>query len=133
MGLTNIQREKNLKREKAAKSRTSPRFEASAMPKLKSISQVRGDKVKLLNISRRGALIEGPNRLSNGSTISLRLTTEKNVYFVKGRVVRSRANPARPRFFQSGIAFKKDFEILPAGSEKGSESFIEVMVQLVAQ
>jgi len=133
MGLTNIQREKNLKREKTAKSRNTPRFDASAMPSLKCISQVRGDKVKLINISRRGALIEGHNRLSAGSTISLRLTTEKSVYFVKGQVVRSRANPIRPRIFQSGIAFHEDFEILPSGSEKNPESFIGAMVQFVDQ
>jgi hypothetical protein len=133
MGLTNIQREPNRKREKTAKSRTTTRFDASAMPALKSISQVKGDKVKLINISRRGALVEGHNRLSAGSSISLRLTAEKAVYFIKGRVVRSRTDPKRPRIYQSGIAFHEDFEILPAGSEKDSESFIEVMAQLVAQ
>lgn len=132
MGLTNVQREKNLKREKTAKSRTAPRFDASAMLALKSIGSVQGYKVTLFNISRRGALIESRKRFAPGSVISLRLTTEKAVYFIKGRVVRSKMDPIKPRIFQSGIAFQEDFAILPSGTENGAKSCIETVVQIVA-
>ena len=132
MGLTNIQRERDQKRKKTAKSRTAPRFDASSMPVLKSISQAGGLKVELINISRRGALIEGRNRLSPGSTVSLQLTSEKAVYYIKGRVVRSKASLKNSRLFQSGITFNKDFTILPAGTDKDPGSYLEALLQIVA-
>lgn len=132
MSLTNIQREQNLKRKKAAKSRGAARYDASSMLALKSISQVGGDKVKLINISRRGALIESRKRLSPGSTISLRLIIGESVYFIKGRIVRSINSPTAGRVFRSGITFHEDFSALPAHDDKDSAKKIKALVQTVA-
>lgn len=132
MSLTNIQMEQSLRRNKRAKTRTAPRFDGSTMLALKSISRVEGHKVKVINISRRGALVESRDRLSPGSTISLRLTTDKTVYFIKGRVVRSRKSPTSGRMYQSGISFYKDFEFLPAGDDKEAKPHDEALVQTVA-
>ncbi len=132
MSLTNIQREWNLKRKKTTQTRTAPRFDASSLVALKSVSQAGGLKVKLINISRRGALIESRNRLSPGSSVSLQLTSEKAVYFIKGQVVRSKASLRNNRMFQSGITFHKDFTILPAGTDKDLRPYLEVLVQIIA-
>ena len=94
--------------------RAVPRFDASALPALKSISRIGGPTVKLINISRRGALVESRERLAPRSSIPLRLTTEKDVYFIKGQIIRSQTFPKIGRAFQSAIAFKEDFAILPA-------------------
>ena len=91
------------------------RFGASSIRALKSVSQVGGPEVKLINISRRGALIEGPERMSLRSRISLRLTTAEEVYFLKGRIIRCRSFPidARAIKYQSAIIFDESFTILP--------------------
>ena len=94
--------------------RKAPRFDASAIPTLKYISRIGGYIVKLINISRSGALIESRERISKGSSLSLRLTTENAVYFIKGRIVRYSTSPMKGRVFQSGIAFDKELTILPA-------------------
>ncbi len=102
---------------KIEKRRKAPRFDASAIHTLKSISRIGGPTVKLINISRRGALVEGRERISPGSSIALRLTTEKDVFFVKGRIIRSRTLPKIGRVFQSAIVFKEDFALLPASTD----------------
>ena len=94
--------------------RTTPRFDASAMPALKCISRVGGGKVKLINISRGGALIESRERISLGSSIAVRLTIDSGVHFIKGRIIRSRGFLKGGRVFQSAITFREDFKILPA-------------------
>lgn len=97
--------------------RTALRFDASAAPTLKSANRIGGPAVKLINISRRGALVESRERISLGSSIALRLTTEKDVFFIKGRIIRSRTFPKIGRVFQSAIAFKEDLAILPANAD----------------
>ncbi len=132
MSLANLQMEHSLRRKKTDSSRNAPRFDAPAMLALKCISLAEGHKVKLINISRRGALIESRDRMSPGSTISLRLTTEKTVYFIKGRIVRSSSSPMSGRVFRSGIAFHEDFTILPEGADERPEPNMEAVVQTVA-
>jgi hypothetical protein len=101
-------------RQRIKNRRAAPRFDASAIPALKSISRIGGPTVKIINISRRGALLESRERLAPGSSIALRLTTEKDVYFIKGRITRSQTYPRIGRAFQSAVAFREDFNILPA-------------------
>ena len=97
--------------------RAVPRFDASVIPALRSISRIGGSTVKLINISRRGALVESRERISQGSTIALRLTTENEVYFIKGRVISSSTSPKIGRVFQSAVAFKEDFSFLPVSAD----------------
>ena len=91
------------------------RFDASAIRSLKSVSQDGGLDVKLVNISRGGALIESPERKSLGSRISLRLATEEEVYLLKGRIIRTRRCRGNDKVlkYQYAIMFDKDFSILP--------------------
>ncbi len=97
--------------------RRAPRFDATAIPGFKYVSRLGGPTVQLINISRGGALIESRERISPGASVALRLTTENDAYFIKGRIVRSRAFPMRGRLYQSAIAFKEDFTIVPASTD----------------
>ncbi len=99
----------------ASERRKAPRFNAAAIPGLKYASRIGGQTVKLINISRGGALIESRERISTGAGIALRLTTEKDTHFIKGRILRCRTIPMRGRLYQSAIAFREDLTIVPAG------------------
>lgn len=129
MSRSNLQTEHSLSRQKDAKSRKAPRFDASVLLNFKSISRVGGIKVKLINISRRGALIESRERMSPRSHIFLRVTTDKAVYLIKGRVVRCSIPSMKGRVFQSAIAFNEDFTILPAGLDDDSEFLLQLLMQ----
>jgi hypothetical protein len=90
------------------------RFNASAIRTLKNVRQLGGPEVKLINISRRGALIVSRENISLRSRISLQLATAEGIYLVKGRVIRCDTCPARDKVieYQSAIVFEKDFAIL---------------------
>ncbi len=100
-------------------NRKAPRFGASAIPSLQSVSQVVGPEVKLINISRAGALIESQEPLSKGSSICLKLVTAKNVYLLKGRILRYNVSSVKGNMlqYQSAIVFDEDFTILPSNTE----------------
>jgi PilZ domain len=95
--------------------RGSPRLPPSAIPALKGVKLVAGPEVRLVNISRGGALIESEARLSPGSNLCLRLVTAESVYLLKGQVLRSRvASLAGAGLrYQSAISFSEEFSILP--------------------
>ena len=58
--------------------RRAPRFDASAIPSLKSARQIGGPEIKLIDISRGGALIEIQERLLPGTNFALQLVTDRN-------------------------------------------------------
>ena len=99
--------------------RKAPRFDASAIPSLKSVSKVEGPEVKLINISRGGAPIESPESLSRGSSVCLRLAIAERVYHLNGLVLRCSVSPVKDNApqYQSAIAFEEDFTMLPSNRE----------------
>jgi hypothetical protein len=105
----------DLKSQSTEERRKAPRFDLFlAMPTLKSINRVDGHEVSLINISRRGALIDTREQMSAGSHIFLRMVTAETVYIVKGRIIRCGVSPTNDRTFQTAIEFDKDFAPLPA-------------------
>ena len=95
--------------------RRAPRFDASAIPSLRSVHIGKGPGIKLINISRVGALIETHERMSIGSSVSLRFVTAEIVHSIEGRIVRINGDPIdRVSACQCAIAFDKDFTILPS-------------------
>jgi hypothetical protein len=112
-------RMKKLARRQNIENRKAPRFEASAIPSLKRVSQVVGPEVRLINISRAGALIESQEPLSKGSSVCLRLVTVKSVYLLKGRILRYNISSMNGNViqYQSAIVFDEDFTILPSNTE----------------
>ena len=123
--------EQNLKRQNLQERRKAPRFDVFfAMPTLNSINRIDGHEVDLINISRRGALIDSRERMPEGASIVLRAVTEETVYILKGRIVRCSISPRNDGMFQSGIGFDKEFTILPTSVEllklfKDDEDFLK--------
>ena len=111
--------------------RRTPRFDVFfAMPTLKSIYRVDGQEVKLINMSRRGALIDSNEEMLPGFHIVLRAVTAETVYLIKGRIVRCSSSPRNGGMFQSGIEFDEEFTFLPVSVEllslfKDSEDFLQ--------
>lgn len=114
MDPTTLQTKQPLKHQNIGDDRAAPRFDASAIPGFKSIIQVGGPKVKLINISRRGLLIEGREFMSPGSSISLQLFTAEAVYPIKGRITRCRSTSMDDKGlqYQSAIFLDEDLTIL---------------------
>ncbi len=106
-------------RQNTKNRRRMPRLDATALPFLKSVNQVGGPEVKLINISRRGALIESQVRLTTGSSICLRLAIAETVYLLKGRVLRYSVSSlvGSSLRYQSAIVFDEDFAIMPESTE----------------
>ncbi len=112
MSQSNLQMEQSLQRQKVGNRRTALRFDASAIPAFKSISQVGGPAVKLINISRRGALIEGREYMSPGSRIALQIITEEAANTVKGRIIRCWPESTKGQAsYKLVIAFDEDFTL----------------------
>lgn len=63
--------------------RKAPRLDAKSIPFLIGAYQVGGPEVKLINISRGGALIESKQRLAKGTDICLQLITAGKVYLIQ--------------------------------------------------
>jgi hypothetical protein len=120
MDNTTLLVEQFLKRQNMGNHRTAPRFSASDIPALKSINLVDGPEVKLINISRHGALIESAERISAGPGISLLIDMTEALYIIKGRVIHwcICSRNGKETKYQSAIAFDDDFAILPAGADQ---------------
>lgn len=96
--------------------RRAPRFDASAISHLTSVRQVEGPEVKLINISRWGALIETKERMLPKSRVSLRLDTKETVHFLDGEVLRCYVYEIeKVMTYQYAVAFDEEFGILPEG------------------
>ena len=118
MSHTGFTAERSLEHTSIKDRREAPRFDASAIMGFKSINPVGEPKVKLINISRFGVLIEGRNFLSPGSTISLQLITAEAVYLIKGRISRCRTSSLDNKGFkyQSAVFLDEEFMLLPANT-----------------
>lgn len=91
------------------------RFDAYAIRTLKSVIQDGRLEVKLINISKRGALIESPKRRSLRSRIFLQFITAEDAYLLEGRIIRCRTLPVNDKVikYQYAILFNEDFAVLP--------------------
>jgi hypothetical protein len=69
--------------------RAWPRIPAAQLPQL-SATLTTGPDIRLIDISRGGALFECSKRLVPSSAVALRLVTPDGAHIVRGRVVRSR-------------------------------------------
>ena len=95
--------------------RKNPRFDRSDIPSLKSIHLVAETEIKLINISRGGALIEAQRRMMPGSPISLKISYAKKVYHLAGKVLRSNIREIDKMVtYRVAIVFNEEFAILPS-------------------
>lgn len=96
--------------------RKAPRFDISDIPNLRIICDGDEPEAKLINISRRGALIECSEYISSGTSIYLQLAVDENLHFVKGRVIGHRGSSMNGGAFKTAIAFDDDFTNLPSSA-----------------
>jgi hypothetical protein len=73
----------------ASNRRVFPRIPAAQVPQL-SATLTTGPDIRLIDVSRGGALFECTKRLVPASAVALRLVTPDGTHIVRGRVVRSR-------------------------------------------
>jgi hypothetical protein len=101
-----------------------PRIPASELPDL-SVNLTTGPDIRLIDISRGGALFECSKRLVPASTVALRLVTPDGTHIVRGRVVRSRiVRLERGGLgYQAAIAFNETLQELkePQAPAAGDE------------
>jgi hypothetical protein len=90
--------------------RASPRRLASELPFLKSVKLLAGPDVRLVDVSRGGALLESDTPLPPGTRICLRLVTTDTTILIDGRVLRSRVSCLQAGLvrYKSAIAFDED-------------------------
>ena len=92
--------------------RQSPRRPASAIPGLKA-RLFAGSDVRLIDVSRRGVLIETDARLLPGSPISIKFVTTDANLVLKGSVVRSSVNIVSDKgvVYRTAVAFEEDIKL----------------------
>lgn len=104
---------RRLAEEKQAQRHRRRRLDDGTPPKPGPQTQdlVAGPEVRLLQISRAGALLESDSRLCTGSHICLRLNAGDATFLLKGRVLRSRASAPEggTERYESAVAFEDDF------------------------
>lgn len=92
--------------------RQSPRRPASAIPNLKA-RLFAGSDVRLIDVSRRGVLIETDARLLPGSPISIKFVTTDANLVLKGSVVRSSVNIVSDKgvVYRTAVSFEEDIKL----------------------
>lgn len=92
--------------------RQSPRRPASAIPNL-TARLFAGSDVRLVDVSRRGVLIETDARLLPNSPISIKFVTTDTTVVLKGSVVRSSVNIVSDKgvVYRTAVAFEEDIAL----------------------
>jgi hypothetical protein len=95
-----------------AERRTSPRVPASAVPQLKA-RLLAGPDVRLVDLSRRGVLLETQTRLLPGSPIRLKFVADDATLVLKGSVVRSSVSTFGEQglVYRTAVTFDQDISI----------------------
>lgn len=92
--------------------RTSPRVPASAVPDLKA-RLLAGPDVRLVDLSRRGVLLETQTRLLPGSPVRLKFVAQDATLVLKGAVVRSSVCTCGEHglIYRTAVTFDEDIAI----------------------
>lgn len=92
--------------------RASPRRPASAIPNLQA-RLVAGPDVRLIDVSRRGVLIETPSRLLPGSAVRVKFVVEDKTLVLRGGVVRSNVRNVTDTglLYRTAVAFDQDISL----------------------
>jgi hypothetical protein len=107
------------RRHSGPNKRQNPRYSHAEIPSVKSIHTSSGAEMKVINISRGGALLETESRLYPGTKILLRVVTIEGIIQIAGRVLRSSSSPLDGSTkYQSAVAFANPLNILDDLSEK---------------
>ncbi len=109
--------------------RSSPRLSPEAFPALKGACLVSGSEVKLINISKGGALLESVERLSPSTRISLRLITTEGVVQLYGQILRSTISHLNGGLrYRSAVSFEQEFPLSTIDATAASTSEAESQI-----
>jgi hypothetical protein len=99
---------------KGIERRIHPRLHPSAIPDLRSIRLQGGGEANIINISKKGALLETQERVTPGAGISIRLVAADAVFLMRGRILRSRAKTLRESVpvYEAAIEFETELTVL---------------------
>jgi hypothetical protein len=98
--------------------RQSPRHPATRLPSLRA-SILAGPDVQVINVSRRGLLVESDVRLVPWAGVCLHITSDDQIYTVGGRIVRVDAALVGGRLkYRAGVLLDKDFAIFDLSTEQ---------------
>ena len=92
--------------------RSSVRLPAEKLPQLKA-RLVAGPDVRLVDVSRRGILLETDTRLLPGCPIRVRFVTDDATLILKGRVIRSSVAmvSGEGMVYRTGVSFDEDISV----------------------
>ncbi len=102
----------------AKERRAFPRRPASELTFLKSVRLLAGPEVRLVDVSRGGALLESDTPLPPGTRICLRLVTTDTTLLIDGRVLRSRVSCLQPGLVRYKSAVQFDEEVALFSEER---------------
>jgi hypothetical protein len=98
--------------------RKAERLEPSALPSLKGVRLVPGSEIRLINISSGGALLESSDRILPDAKLCIRLIAEDALYFLRGRVLQSRAALSGTSLtYECRVAFDQEFSLLSSNPD----------------
>ncbi len=104
--------------------RKSERVEPWQVPSLKSARLLAGPDVKILNLSSGGAMLECSARILPGASICIRLVATDALFFLRGRVLESRASSLHGAEinYTCNIAFEEEFSLLSSNPAENLEA-----------
>jgi hypothetical protein len=100
--------------------RKGERQDPAHIPSLKSAGLVAGPDVQLINLSSGGALLESNTRILPDASICIRLVATDALFFLRGRVLQSRASSLRGSelIYECRVAFDEEFSLLAPNQEE---------------
>ena len=123
---------------KEIERRSMKRIPPESTPSLKSARLMAGPEVRLINISKRGALLESDTRMTPGANICIRLVAADEVILLHGSVLRSRVLRLRAQqlTYECAIAFDAEcslFADLEKISRTGEDENVSLSLDAVAE
>lgn len=107
----------------ADERRTAPRRDASTIGPVVA-RLVAGSEVKLLDLSRRGLLLESETRLTIGAKATVKITTTDGALVARGSVVRSRVSGVANGVltYHTALALEEDLSLFDKAAAAASAS-----------
>ena len=110
-------------------TRRWPRYALPEVPSIKGIHSDAGCKIKLLNLSRGGVLLQTRKRLPRGMTLHMTFNTSEGAVPLPGLVLRSFiSSPRGIPEYQAAVAFERPLQIY----EESPESFAAAAAELLS-
>ncbi len=110
-------------------TRRWPRYALPEVPSIKGIHSDAGCKIKLLNLSRGGVLLQTRKRLPRGMTLHITFNTSEGTVPLPGLVLRSFiSSPRGIPEYQAAVAFERPLQIY----EESPESFVAATAGLLS-